>query len=525
MVIDLDVTLKNELSEPARVAFTIEASEDGAERDVDYKASFSDLTIPAGEKTGEATLTLLVIDNDGQNLPKDFDCGGHRQRSGPLQTGVLTIADNETPTDEIMLEVDKDEVTAGTTEEIMVTGTINGKRFDDDVKVVLVLAAKGEKPNDIEATARRDIDFDAILRSLTISSGEISGSTSISITALKGGDVKVVLTQLESPLKNEDGEPVNAVAVGITLKDAPAGEEAAEPGALAFEDSEVDLGATVWTYTVGKAIDPLELPGAMGGTDDDKTYSVSALPAGLSFDAATQTISGTPTAATEVTTVTYTVLDTDKKAVALIIKIEVDAAPAPTTSVASVSATQTSIRENGETTVISVTATLAEAAPTAGTITFIIGNATGGGTPAVRDVDYTASLIAIAIEAGATEATSTLTLTPINNNETDGNRVFGVHAGSSGVSASTDITIADDETASTSISLSVSPNTVAEGAGLTPLTITATLDGKVLDEDAVVILETDPASQATRDVDYRIAFTAKLTIAAGAVSGSVDGPH
>ena len=40
------------------------------------------------------------------------------------------------------------------------------------------------------------------------------------------------------------------------------------------------------------------------------------VPAGLSFDAATQTISGTPTAATEVTTVTYVVLDTDKKAVA-----------------------------------------------------------------------------------------------------------------------------------------------------------------------------------------------------------------
>ena len=123
-------------------------------------------------------------------------------------------------------------------------------------------------------------------------------------------------------------------------------------------------------------------------------------------------------------------LDTDKAAVALEVKIEVDAAPAPTTSVASVSATQTSIRENGETTVISITATLAEPAPVAGTISFTIGNATGGGTQAVRDVDYTASLLGgVAIEAGATQATSTLTLTPINNDETDGNRAFGVHAG------------------------------------------------------------------------------------------------
>ena len=138
----------------------------------------------------------------------------------------------------------------------------------------------------------------------------------------------------------------------------------------------------------------------------------------------------------------------------------------PRLAVASVSATQTSIRENGETTVISITATLAEAAPVAGTISFTIGNATGGGKPAVRDVDYTSSGLGnVAIEAGATQASSTLTLTPINNDETDGNREFGIHAAGSGGSDSVDITIADDETASTSISLSASPYTLSEGRG------------------------------------------------------------
>ena len=130
------------------------------------------------------------------------------------------------------------------------------------------------------------------------------------------------------------------------------------------------------------------------------------------------------------------------------------------------SATQTSIRENGETTVISITATLAEAAPVAGTIRFTIGNATGGVKQAIRDVDYTSGgLGSVAIEAGATQATSTLTLTPINNNETDGNRAFGIHAAGSGGSDSENITIADDETASTSISLSASPYSVSRGSG------------------------------------------------------------
>ena len=168
---------------------------------------------------------------------------------------------------------------------------------------------------------------------------------------------------------------------------------------------------------------------------------------------------------------------------------------------------------------ISITATLAAPAPVAGTISFTLGNATGGGTQAARDVDYIASLPigGTAIEAGATQASSTLTLTPINNDATDGNRAFGVHAAGSGGSASVDITIADDETASTSISLSASPARVAEPAEpgraneeTVLVTVTATLDGKVLDEDATVIISIDPNSAATRDVDYRVLYNATL---------------
>ena len=173
---------------------------------------------------------------------------------------------------------------------------------------------------------------------------------------------------------------------------------------------------------------------------------------------------------------------------------------------------------------ISITATLAAPAPVAGTIRFTLGNATGGGTQAARDVDYIASLPigGTVIEAGETQASSTLTLTPINNNETDGNRAFGVHATGSGGSDSVDITIADDETASTSISLSASPYSLSEDAGVSEVTVTATLDGKVLDADASVLVDIDEvASQATRDVDYSVLYKVTLTIPAGEVSGSL----
>ena len=67
--------------------------------------------------------------------------------------------------------------------------------------------------------------------------------------------------------------------------------------------------ATAYVYEVGKAIEPLKLPAVSGGTGN-LTYSLSpALPAGLTFDSATQTLSGTPTAAAATQSYTYIVRD------------------------------------------------------------------------------------------------------------------------------------------------------------------------------------------------------------------------
>ena len=62
----------------------------------------------------------------------------------------------------------------------------------------------------------------------------------------------------------------------------------------------------------------------MGGTGE-LSYSVSGLPAGLTFDAATRTISGTPTAATDgAVTVTYTVIDEAENTVAVTFSITIN---------------------------------------------------------------------------------------------------------------------------------------------------------------------------------------------------------
>ena len=148
----------------------------------------------------------------------------------------------------------------------------------------------------------------------------------ISITAITGGDKTVEIRALADPRKNADEADVKVAPVKITLKDAPAGEDPADPGALAF-DTDVDIGATTFKFVVGEE-KSIDLPDVKGGADGAKTYATSALPAGLSFDADALTISGVPTAVGE-TTVIYTVLDSVGTPVATTVMLEVLAAPPP----------------------------------------------------------------------------------------------------------------------------------------------------------------------------------------------------
>ena len=160
----LEVSLDYVPTASTTVQFTIVDSPSGdsdfdddtevAKRDEDYAAILADpsFLIPAGETGGMTTLTLVPRDNSEQSLAKVFtvtaSVGGTRASTG------IKIADDETPTTEIWLAVNPNEVYEGAgATEVIVTGTLNGRAFDADTSRLVAIDYT------IEDAAIRDLDY------------------------------------------------------------------------------------------------------------------------------------------------------------------------------------------------------------------------------------------------------------------------------------------------------------------------------------------------------------------------------
>ena len=83
-------------------------------------------------------------------------------------------------------------------------------------------------------------------------------------------------------------------------------------------------------YTVDTAITDLVLPEATGGTAP-RSYSLTGHPAGLNYDGASRTLSGTPSTAASATELTYTVTDANGASASQTFNVAVAAAPSLST--------------------------------------------------------------------------------------------------------------------------------------------------------------------------------------------------
>ena len=177
-----------------------------------------------------------------------------------------------------------------------------------------------------------------------------------------------------------------------------------------------------------------------------------------------------------------------------------------------------SLDEGAGETAINVTATLGDGSTALLTATEVTLSLSG--TDEALGSDYEASEVTIAIDAGAVAGSSTLTLTPNDDNLAEGDESIEVSGAAGGFTVvSAEIGLTDNDVAPTLIALTVDTDTFDEGDGETSLTVTATLG-----DGSTALLTDTEVSLAIAESDDNAATGASVTIGAGetSVSGSLS---
>ena len=180
--------------------------------------------------------------------------------------------------------------------------------------------------------------------------------------------------------------------------------------------------------------------------------------------------------------------------------------------------TPDSIAEDGGTT--TVTATVSSALPEPFTLTVAV----EPNAPAVAE-DFALSGETLTFEAGAAASTGEVTIAAVDNDVDAADKTLRVSgAVSRGDVAAPEVatlTIEDDDEASSTVTLSVSPERIEEGAPATPIEVTASFDSGVRDVDTVISLSVGGGeAAATPGVDYGPVADFSLTIPANGTSAT-----
>ena len=257
----------------------------------------------------------------------------------------------------------------------------------------------------------------------------------------------------------------------------------------------VDLTApTAPTYTapssltVGTAIAAMS-PSGGSGID---AYSATELPPGLSIDTGTGVIDGTPdTAEANTADATATVSDAAGNTAEVSITFP---------AVAKGDQILTGFQYSAS------SVTFGSAAPTVTAPTGVQTTLSYSATPSsVCTVDPSSGALTL-VGAGSCEITATAAGTDDYNE----------------ASASYTVTVDDDETPSSGVTLSVTPNAVDEGAGATTVIVTGTLNGIARAEPTALTLSVGASHDtAAEGADYSAVDDVALTIDAGQTSGTV----
>ena len=179
-----------------------------------------------------------------------------------------------------------------------------------------------------------------------------------------------------------------------------------------------------------------------------------------------------------------------------------------------------SVSEGGSAKSVALTAMLNRSArPAATAVTVEVGTA---GDTATEGTDYAAvDDLTLTIPAYMTGITVRFTLTPMNDGTAEGTETISVRGNVAGLTVTpAELAIADDDSPSTRLDLSLNPSTVSEAAVPTEVAVTGSLDAGAHTSDSVVTVTVGAFTDtATEGLDYANVSTLAITVPANETTG------
>ena len=325
------------------------------------------------------------------------------------------------------------------------------------------------------------------------------------------GRLGVASKDITAKIAEDDAEPV------LTLETAPS--SIAEAGGTSTVTASTGSGST---FPAAQTI-RLDLSGtATRGTDYTVDSTTLTLPAGVGRD---------PASVTTTVRAKDDAIDDDGETVVLAASRDTVEFARRTIGIdddetgsirVDLAVNPAQVREDAGPTTVRVTASLnADARGQDTEVTVTVG---ASGDSAVEGTDYgMVGDLTLTIDAGETTAGTTFTLEPTNNNAAGGAKTITVGGSVSGLAVrSADLTLNDDDVASTKVTLTLDPPEVGESAGSRTVRVTGTLDGGTRTTETVVTVTVGSgADSALEGTDYADVPELELTIPANRTDGTV----
>ena len=490
----------------------------------DYEAASEvTITVAAGAVDGSSTLTLTPNDDNlaGEG-DESIEVAGAAD-GFTVESAAITLIDNDVVPTSITLAVDTASLDEGAGETaVNVTATLGdgSTALIVDTQVTLSLSGTDETLGpDYEAASEVTI---------TVAAGAVDGSNILVLTPIDDnlageGDESIEVAgaadgfTVESAmitLIDNDVVPTSiTLAVDTASLDEGAGETAVNVTATLGDDStalivdtQVTLSLSGTDETLGpdyEAASEVTITVAAGAVDGSSTLTLTPNDDNLAGEGDESIeVAGAADGFT-VESAAITLIDND--VVPTSIALTVDTA---------------SLDEAAGETGVQVTAILGDGSTAILTETTVALSLSG--THVDLGPDYTAATdVTITVAAGAVDGSSTLALTPNDDNLAEGDETIEVSGAADGFTVeSASIGLTDNDVAPTSITLTVGTPSLNEGAGESAVEVTATLgDGSTAILTETMVAVSLSGTEEGLGPDYEVGDL-MITIAAGAVDGS-----